>query len=45
MKTLICALLLLPLICLSLNASASGETMKRVTIGVAGMMKSKTGIT
>ncbi|MDB9879047.1 hypothetical protein OAC87_00610 [Pseudomonadales bacterium] len=45
MKTRICALLLRPLMCLALNASASGETMQRVTIAVAGIMKSKTGIT
>jgi|SaaInlStandDraft_1057018.scaffolds.fasta_scaffold32861_4 hypothetical protein len=25
--------------------SVSGESMKKITIGVAGMMKSKTGIT
>jgi hypothetical protein len=27
------------------HLKAAGETMKQVTIGVSGMMKSKTGIT
>jgi hypothetical protein len=37
---LISVLLLLPALAKSVD-----ETMKRVTIGVSGMMKSKTGIT
>jgi hypothetical protein len=45
MKWITYVLLLFPLLLQPMQAGAAGESMKRVTIGVAGMMKSKTGIT